>query len=142
MFVNTPIVTASADLGGTVTPSGATTVEQGDSVAYTIAPGTGAQVGPVIVDGVAVGSRTGFTFSPSGTTVVTYDADQTYTITPAGGASVVDVLVDGQSVGAVESYAFENVTANHTITATFSSGDSGDPPVRSMWRLVKLGRRR
>ena len=32
---------------------------------------------------------------------------------------VADVLVDGQSVGAVNSYTFNNVTADHTISATF-----------------------
>ena len=30
------------------------------------------------------------------------------------------MLVDGQSVGAVDSYTFENVTANHTIAALFT----------------------
>jgi len=30
------------------------------------------------------------------------------------------VLVDGASVGAVTSYTFSNVTANHTISATFA----------------------
>ena len=30
------------------------------------------------------------------------------------------MLVDGQSVGAVDSYTFENVTANHTIAAVFT----------------------
>ena len=33
---------------------------------------------------------------------------------------VADVLVDGVSVGAVTSYTFTNVTANHTISATFA----------------------
>ena len=32
---------------------------------------------------------------------------------------VADVLVDDQSVGAVNSYTFNNVTADHTISATF-----------------------
>jgi hypothetical protein len=33
---------------------------------------------------------------------------------------VADVLVDGVSVGAVTSYPFTNVTANHTISASFA----------------------
>ena len=41
-------------------------------------------------------------------------------ITPATGYHVADVLVDGVSVGAVTSYNFTNVTANHTIAATFA----------------------
>src|SRR5439155_1341704 len=33
---------------------------------------------------------------------------------------IADVLVDGSSVGAVSSYTFSNVTANHTIAASFT----------------------
>ena len=33
---------------------------------------------------------------------------------------MADVLVDGASVGAVTSYTFTNVTANHTIAASFA----------------------
>ena len=45
---------------------------------------------------------------------------QTFTITPSTGYHVADVLVDGASVGAVTSYTFTNVTANHTISASFA----------------------
>ena len=45
---------------------------------------------------------------------------QKYTITASEGYAIADVLVDGQSVGAVDSYTFENVTANHTIAAVFT----------------------
>ncbi len=57
--------------------------------------------------------------TPSGATTVSYGGSQTYSITPATGYHVADVLVDGISVGAVTSYPFTNVTANHTITASF-----------------------
>ncbi len=58
--------------------------------------------------------------SPNGATVVNSGANQTYTMTPAACYHVLDVLVDGVSVGAVTSYTFTNVTANHTISATFA----------------------
>ena len=51
---------------------------------------------------------------------VNYGASQTFTITPDTGYHVADVLVDGVSVGAVTSYTFTNVTANHTIAASFA----------------------
>ena len=61
---------------------------------------------------------------------ITATAGEGGSITPAGAVSVkegasqtfaiADVLVDGQSVGAVDSYTFENVTANHTIAALFT----------------------
>ena len=51
---------------------------------------------------------------------LTADANATYTITPnAWITAVANVVVDGISVGAVGTYTFTNVTASHTISATF-----------------------
>lgn len=61
----------------------------------------------------------GGTISPAGNTAVASGASQAYTITAATGYTILDVLVDGVSVGAVSSYTFTNVTAAHTIAATF-----------------------
>ena len=52
--------------------------------------------------------------------IVNHGANQSFTITPAASYHVADVLVDGASVGAVTSYTFNNVTANHTIAASFA----------------------
>jgi len=57
--------------------------------------------------------------SPSGAVAVPRGGAQTFTITPSAGYTVSEVKVDGLSVGAVSSYSFGNVTANHTITASF-----------------------
>jgi len=58
--------------------------------------------------------------SPSGTLRVTYGGSQTFSITPNTGYHISDVRVDGVvSVGTVAAYTFTNVTANHTINATF-----------------------
>jgi len=59
--------------------------------------------------------------TPPGVQTVATGGSQTYTITPNPGYHVLDVLVDGGSVGTVTSYAFTNVTVNHTISATFES---------------------
>ena len=59
--------------------------------------------------------------SPSGAVLVNEGANQTFTIAPTSGFEIADVLVDGSSEGAVASYTFTNVTANHTISATFSA---------------------
>ena len=61
----------------------------------------------------------GGSITPAGEVSVKEGASQTFTIT-ASGYAIADVLVDGQSVGAVDSYTFENVTANHTIAAVFT----------------------
>ena len=72
---------------------------------------------------------TGGSISPSGAVTVNEGNSQTFTITPASGYAISDVKVDGRSVGAVSSYPFTNVTANHTIHASFywvgTGGGSG-----------------
>ena len=50
---------------------------------------------------------------------MTQGASQAFTITASTGYQVKDVLVDGVSVGAVTSYTFSNVTAAHSIAASF-----------------------
>lgn len=142
-------ITASAGANGTISPAGSTNVTCGANQAYTITPNSGYAVNDVLVDGASVGAVTSYTFtnvtaphtisvsfkavynlvasagangsiSPSGTTQVNSGANQTYIITPATCYQVSDVLVDGASVGAVSSYTFTNVTANHTIAASFA----------------------
>ena len=54
------------------------------------------------------------------TQTVLYGDSIAYSITPDTGYVVDDVKVDGVSVGAVTTYAFSNVTANHTIDAIFA----------------------
>ena len=62
----------------------------------------------------------GGSITPSGEVSVKEGASQTFAIAAQEGYAIADVLVDGQSVGAVDSYTFENVTANHTIAALFT----------------------
>jgi len=58
--------------------------------------------------------------TPAGSTNVTCGGSQAYTITPASCYHVAGVLVDGVSQGAITTYTFSNVTATHTISATFA----------------------
>jgi hypothetical protein len=58
--------------------------------------------------------------APSGDTQVTCGYSQVYQITPSNCFVVADVTVDGVSVGAMTSYTFTNVTAAHTIDASFA----------------------
>lgn len=64
---------------------------------------------------------TGGSITPSGAVTVSYGDSQTFTIAANAGYHIADVLVDGASVGAASSYPFTNVTANHTIIASFTS---------------------
>ena len=56
-------ITATAEYGGTISPSGPQTVNCGDSVAFTITPGAGNSVEDVLVNGVSVGAVTSYTFN-------------------------------------------------------------------------------
>lgn len=58
--------------------------------------------------------------SPLGTLSVTQNTSYIYTIKANTGFKIEDVSVDGISVGPVQSYTFNNISANHTISATFS----------------------
>jgi len=143
-------ITASAGTGGSISPSGSVSVNQGASKTFTITPNTGYRISNVKVDNTSVGAVTSYTFfnvtathtiqasfsivtytitasagtggsiSPSGSVSVNQGTSQTFTITPNTGYRIADVKVDNTSVGAVTSYTFSNVTATHTIQASFS----------------------
>ena len=143
-------ITASSGANGAITPSGAVIVNSGGTVAFTITPHAGYRVTDVLVDGLSIGavatytfvnvtadhsitasfganaititgsSSSGGTLTPSGIVQVNYGANQTFTMMPNAGFSIADVIVDGASVGAVSTYAFSNVTTNHTISANFA----------------------
>lgn len=148
--IDTYTITASAGSNGSVSPSGATTVNYDGSQTYTITPSTGYHIADVLVDGSSAGAVSSYTFSnvraghtisatfavntyaitasagangsisPSGVTNVDYNGSQAYTISPATGYHVADVLVDAVSVGAVTGYSFSTVTSDHTISASFA----------------------
>ncbi|MFN8178070.1 MAG: T9SS type A sorting domain-containing protein [bacterium] len=149
----THTLTASAGPNGSIAPTGVVTVYDGDDKTFTITPSSCYQVADVLVDGGSVGAVGSYTFTnvtqdhtisatfaassftitasagpggsitPSGAVLVPCGTDSTFTITPAACHHVADVLVDGVSVGAVATYAFTNVTANHTIAASFALND-------------------
>ena len=145
-------ISASANVNGTISPAGSTTVDSGGSQTYSLTPASGYSIAGVMVDGVSVGAVTSYSFSsvtanhtivatfaantntytitatngsggnisPAGLSAVNYGGSITFSIKPATGYKIAGVSVDGVSVGAVTSYAFSNVTANHTIVATFA----------------------
>lgn len=144
-------ISGSSGAGGTISPSGNVDVSHGENQTFTITPNTGYEISNVVVDGSSVGASswhtftnvvsdhdirasftpmvytisasadTGGTISPSGDISVTYGGGQSFTISPETGYSIYDVTVDGTSVGAVTSYDFIDVSANHSINASFIS---------------------
>ena len=63
--------------------------------------------------------------TPAGEVAVPMGKNQTFKITPNEGYHIQDVKVDRESVGAVKEYTFKEVTASHTIHATFARNSSG-----------------
>ena len=83
-------LTASAGSNGTISPSGAVTVNSGASQTFTITPATGYQVASVLIDGASVGALTSYTFSgvtANHTISATFTSAATFTITPTAGAN-------------------------------------------------------
>src|SRR5439155_669986 len=140
----------SAGAHGSISPSGGVAVNCGSDQAFTITPASCYQVADVQVDGSSRGAITSYTFTnvtanhtitasfalgnqtisasagahgsitPSGSITLTCGTDQTFTISAVSCYHVAGVQVDGSSRGPLTSYSFTNVTANHTITASFA----------------------
>ena len=69
-----------------------------------------------------IASSAGYgTISPAGTNVVPYGSTASFTNTPSPRYHVGSVAVDGSGVGAPLVYTFTNVTASHTIAASFAA---------------------
>ncbi len=159
------VITASAGNYGSITPSGTVIVNHEGEMKFTITPEINCRITDVIADGESLGPITEYTFSnvtsdhsihalfetdkytihasagangtimPPGNTVVDCDTDQVYTIMPDPNCHVLDVSIDGVPSGPVTTYAFNDVTSDHTIHATFetdkytikaSAGANGD----------------
>jgi hypothetical protein len=147
--LRTYTINATAGPNGTITPSGNVLVEHGSDQSFTITPATGYEVEDVLVDGASIGAVTNYSFTgvtqnhsisvsfilktyiitatagangsitPAGNVEVEHGSNQAFTITPAEGYEIEDVLVDGISVGPVATWTFSNVTAAHSISASF-----------------------
>ncbi len=75
---------------------------------------------PDVTYTITAESGTGGTIEPTGAITVVKGDNQTFAITPNEGFEIAEVLVDGASVEVTEnSYLFENVTANHSISISF-----------------------
>ncbi len=143
-----PITVSVNGTGGAISPA-AVTVNYGAGQAFAITPSTGYYITNVIVDGSSAGAVAGYTFtnvtaphtieasfaidtysittsalgsggiSPT-SPIVDFGGGQTFEITPAQGFLLIDVQVDGVSQGPISSYTFTDVTANHTLSASFT----------------------
>jgi hypothetical protein len=74
---------------------------------------------PVATHTITASAGANGSITPSGSVTVNDATNQTFTIAANSGFHINGVVVDGVSVGAVSTYTFSDITANHTITATF-----------------------
>lgn len=144
------LITFSTSLGGTISPNGTLSVNEGDDQAFTVTPEDGWEINDVIVDGSSVGNaqthilrnvnknitvyasfsqRThqitasageGGIISPSGVSTVNDGESKTYAIIPNTNWKIVNVFVNGNNVGAVGSYTITNIKEDQIITASFA----------------------
>ncbi len=141
-------ITASAGTGGTISPSGNVSVDYGSNQSFSISANSGYEIDSVIVDGtnkgkvssysfsnvtsphtvravfrqlftISASAGTGGSISPSGDDIISKGGSQSYTITANTGYNIDDVKVDNVSQGAISNYTFNNISADHTINATF-----------------------
>ncbi len=152
----TEIITASAGLWGSISPSGSVSVNYGASQTFTLTPET-CYSAQLTVDGIVV-TLTNNTFtltnvtaahtlaatfpaipetitatagshgtiSPSGSVIVNFGKNQTFTLTPDTGFTA-SLTVDGTAVTLTNNtYTLTNVTAAHTLAASFDL--SNTPP--------------
>ncbi|MFI5253325.1 MAG: T9SS type A sorting domain-containing protein, partial [Bacteroidota bacterium] len=143
-------ITSSAGAHGSISPTPSVNVDYGNSQHFSISPVTGYHVDSLIVDGSPITSDTQYTFtnvtanhtihaafainvftitssagsngaiSPTPTVNVDYSNSQHFSISPVTGYHVDSLIVDGSSITPDTQYTFTNVTANHTIHATFA----------------------
>ncbi len=154
-FVGGPVnhtINATSGSNGSISPSGAVSVSDGDSQTFTLTPTSGYLLDSLYVDGSSVTPQPSYTFSsvsanhtihatyatipvpthtitasadsngiisPAGTITVDEHTAATFTITPNTGYILDSLYIDGTPHSKQASYTFSDVTANHTIHATF-----------------------
>lgn len=63
VWIRTYTITASADVNGTISASGTTTVNSGANQSYTFSPVSGYKISDVLVNGISQGAITSYTFT-------------------------------------------------------------------------------
>ncbi|MBS4027701.1 MAG: SBBP repeat-containing protein [Ignavibacteriales bacterium] len=148
--INTFTIFATAGANGNISPSGNVIVNYGANQTFNISPNAGYHIDSVFIDGTYSGTINSYQFtnvtanhtisvkfaintytitasadsngsiSPSGNIVVNYGTNKTFTISANAHYHILRVLVDGTNIGTQTSYTFTNISANHTIAATFA----------------------
>ncbi|MBA7613420.1 hypothetical protein ES703_20669 [subsurface metagenome] len=112
-------ITATASLGGSISPSGKLVVLKGSDKTFTITPDTDYQIADVLVDGVSVGAVTAYNFT---NVIANHTISATFKVVELDHIVVVPdemILCVGQTVT-------EGLLATYSITAYYSDGSTKD----------------
>lgn len=126
-------ISASCGTGGTISPSGTTSVAYGSSKTYTIQPMDGYEIADVTVDGKSVGAVTSYTFSnitQAHTIKATFRANGKIAIDDIDLTDALDADLIGNSIKSGYGI-FANVSGSHSgvtnakmvMTYNFGSGN-------------------
>ncbi len=110
-------IVAPSKTGYTFAPAGISLDLNADAVAQNF-------TGTLITFTITPSAGSGGTISPSALQTVSYNSSVSFMVAPNAGYKISDVTVDGVSRGAITSFAFTNVTENHTISASFANIDT------------------
>jgi hypothetical protein len=122
-------ITASSGSGGTISPSGNVTVNQGTSRTFTITPNSGYSVSSVTVDGSSVGAVSTYTFNnvtANHTISASFKANPTtYTLTINKGGSGLGTIVNNPAGSNFVSGTTVSLTARPDPGSSFTGWSGG-----------------
>ena len=113
-------ITAIAGTGGSISPSGSTSVTKGNSKTFTIAANTGYKIADVRVDGSSIGAASTYTFSS-----VSSSHSISATFASAASLSAGGVTLGDGGSGTLKSGVTKSgygITASLPVTASYVSG--------------------
>ncbi|MCG8698238.1 MAG: hypothetical protein MI922_09300, partial [Bacteroidales bacterium] len=108
--VETYTITASAGANGSITPSGAVSVNKGANQKFTISAASGYKVKEVLVDNASVGAVSTYTFS---NVVKDHSIEATFEKTAASPIVVTDIVTDCNAAKKARNIIFFTVSAAH-----------------------------
>ncbi|MDI9336809.1 MAG: T9SS type A sorting domain-containing protein [Alphaproteobacteria bacterium] len=145
------IITASAGMGGSISPQGDTIIKYDSSIVYVFTPDIGYLIDSVFVNDTFATTATNYRFdsvrvnqtirvtfknkifiitaragmggsiSPQGDTIIKYDSSIVYVFTPDIGYLIDSVFVNDTFATTATNYRFDSVRVNQTIRVTFKN---------------------
>jgi hypothetical protein len=113
-------ITATAGIGGSISPSGSTSVTEGNSKTYTVTASSGYKIADVKVDGSSIGAASTYTFSS-----VSSSHSISATFASAASLTAGDVTVGDGGSGTLKSGVTKSgygITVSLPVTASYVSG--------------------